>query len=317
MPVAERMSGEDTRAAAEAVLAAELARIVESGEYAAWFEKQAAFHRYSPNNAMWILAQKPDASRVASYRTWQQVGRQVRRGERGIVVFHPKPFWVDPTTGERVRPPSTDVGKARLVRKVSFGTGYVFDIAQTQGESLALGRPAPEHAPRALLDHLEGYCDDNRIATAIEPLPEGVSGYYRRHGDLVVLSSSTSVGERASTLAHELAHREDPELVAAHEAGDVGFYAHTRGDCEAVAEASAHAISARFGHDVTGASAGYIAAWVDGDVDRFKQLHSRVGQVTRRLVPPDRLDRTLDKGRDAARTQAQARRSARRGGGRR
>lgn len=311
------MSSQQRKAAVEVALEVELGRIVESGEYAAWFAKQSVFHRYSPTNSMWILAQRPDASRVASYRTWQQVGRQVRRGERGIVVFHPKPFWVDPATGRRVRPPTTDAGKARLVRKVSFGTGYVFDISQTDGESLTLGRPAPADAPKALLDHLEGYCSGHGITVATKLLRAGLSGYYRRDGDTVVVSSATSAGERAATLAHELAHREDPELIAAHDAGDGAFYAHNRSDCEAVAEASAHAISARFGHDITAASAGYIAAWVDGDIDRFKQMHGRVGQVTRRLVPPDRLDRTLAAGRDAAHQKARQRHQTARGGGRR
>jgi hypothetical protein len=67
-----------------------------------------------------------------------------------------------------------------------------------------------------------------------------------------------------------------------------------------VAEAAAHTISARFGHDITGHAAGYIAGWIRGDVDRFKQLHERVGQVARQLVPPDQLDRVID----AARAQA-------------
>ena len=61
-----------------------------------------------------------------------------------------------------------------------------------------------------------------------------------------------------------------------------------------MAEAAAHTISARFNHDITGHSAGYIAGWIGGDVDRFRQLHERVGQVTCQLVPPDRLDRLLD-----------------------
>ena len=96
---------EDRRAEVQAALEDELKRIVDAGEYAAWFAKLSSFHRYSPNNGAWILAQAPDATKVASYRTWQQIGRQVHKGETGIMVFHPKPYWVDPATGERVRPP--------------------------------------------------------------------------------------------------------------------------------------------------------------------------------------------------------------------
>ena len=41
----------------------------------------ARFHAYSPTNVLLILAQKPTATRVAGYRTWQSLGRQVNKGE--------------------------------------------------------------------------------------------------------------------------------------------------------------------------------------------------------------------------------------------
>ncbi|HEX2029177.1 MAG TPA: hypothetical protein VHF25_14380, partial [Nitriliruptorales bacterium] len=134
----------------------------------------------------------------------------------------------------------------------------------------------------------------------LRKLRPGLSGYYQREGDRIVLRAGDSPGGRSATLAHELAHREDPELIAAHGAGDRGYYTHNRPDCEAVAEAAAHTISARFVYDITGHSAGYIAGWIRGDVERFKQLHERVGLVARQLLPPDVLDRLLD----AARAQA-------------
>jgi len=80
---------EHRRAAAEVALERELRRIVDSGEYGEWFRRMSLFHRYAPTNSLWIMAQladRPDASGiVASYRTWQRLGRQVRKGERGIM----------------------------------------------------------------------------------------------------------------------------------------------------------------------------------------------------------------------------------------
>ena len=305
---ATQTSVEERRAAAEDALERELRRIVDSGEYGQWFRRMSLFHRYAPANSLWImgqLADRPDATGVvASYRTWQQLGRQVRKGERGVMVWYPKPYWVDPATGDRVRPPKSEADQARLHRRVAFGVGYVFDLSATDGEPLPeLARPAPDQAPQELADHLDRYCRDHQITVETRQLPQGLAGYYQREADRIVLDAGASPGERLATLAHELAHREDPKLIAAHAAGDRGYYAHNRPDCEAVAEAAAHTISARFGHDITGHSAGYIAGWVRGDVDRFKQLHERVGQVTRQLVPPDHLDQVLD----AARTQATAR----------
>ena len=308
---------EDRRAAAEDVLERELRRIVDSGEYGEWFRRMSLFHRYTPTNSLWIMAQlagRKDASGiVASYRTWQQLGRQVRKGERGIMVWHPRPYWVDPATGERAKPSASEADRGRLKRRVSFGVGYVFDLSATEGEPLPqLGRPAPDRAPQELGDHLHRYCAEHRIAVEIRQLREALAGYYQRDGDRIVLGSGITNGERVAVLAHELAHREDPELVAAHVAGDRAYYAHNRPDCEAVAEAAAHTISARFGHDITGHSAGYIADWIRGDIDRFKQLHERVGQVTRQLVPPNQLDEVLD----AARTRVTAEASVRTTAGR-
>lgn len=56
----------------------------------AWMKYLAfaqAFHRYSMGNLLLILAQCPGTTRVAGYRTWQNLGRQVRKGETGIRIF--------------------------------------------------------------------------------------------------------------------------------------------------------------------------------------------------------------------------------------
>ena len=296
-----RISPEERHAQAQAQLDAELRRIVDSGEYATWFSKMASFHRYSPTNTMWILGQAPQATKVASYRTWQQLGRQVRKGETGIMVFHPKPYWVDPATGQRIPPPRSDVQRARAEQRTGFGVGHVFDVAQTDGEPLPeLGRPAPADAPEALREHLERWCAEQHVTVTTRALPPGLAGYYRRDTDQIVLATDNTPGEAVATLAHELAHRHDPELVHAEIVGDRRYYAHHRPDCEAVAEAAAHAISARFGHDITGHAAGYIAGWVDGDVDRLVALQGRVGKVTATLLPPDQLDLALDVARQQA-----------------
>jgi hypothetical protein len=49
----------------------------------------ARFHTYSFGNVMLIARQKPDASNVAGIRTWNSLGRFVKRGEKGILILAP------------------------------------------------------------------------------------------------------------------------------------------------------------------------------------------------------------------------------------
>ncbi|MGC8474119.1 MAG: ArdC-like ssDNA-binding domain-containing protein, partial [Candidatus Dormibacteria bacterium] len=54
-------------------------QLTDSKEWERWLRVRGRFHRYSFHNQLLILRQFPEASQVAGYRTWQSVGRQVRR----------------------------------------------------------------------------------------------------------------------------------------------------------------------------------------------------------------------------------------------
>src|SRR5690348_12201914 len=62
---------------------AQVAELVNGEQWRAMLAAAARFHHYSFGNVLLILRQNPEATRVAGYRTWQGLGRQVRKGERG------------------------------------------------------------------------------------------------------------------------------------------------------------------------------------------------------------------------------------------
>src|ERR671939_502212 len=64
-------------------------QIQDSETFRRYLDAQAKFHRYSWGNVLLILSQRPDSSQVAGYKTWQALGRQVRRGETGIRIMVP------------------------------------------------------------------------------------------------------------------------------------------------------------------------------------------------------------------------------------
>jgi len=69
-----------------------LVAALESGQsevLTAYLGAMAKFHSYSFGNIMLIARQKPDATHVAGVRSWNSLGRFVKRGEKGIFILAP------------------------------------------------------------------------------------------------------------------------------------------------------------------------------------------------------------------------------------
>ncbi len=79
---------------------------------------------FSFGNVMLIARQKPDATNVAGLRTWNSLGRFVKRGEKGIFILAPmigkKRKENEPATEEDQK----TSGESRLY---GFRAVYVFD----------------------------------------------------------------------------------------------------------------------------------------------------------------------------------------------
>ncbi len=49
----------------------------------------ARFHWFSLGNILLIATQRPTARQVAGFKAWQESGRNVKQGEKGIMIFAP------------------------------------------------------------------------------------------------------------------------------------------------------------------------------------------------------------------------------------
>jgi hypothetical protein len=90
----------------------------------AYLGAMAKFHTYSFGNIMLIARQKPDATNVAGLRTWNSLGRFVKRGEKGIFILAPmigKKRNEEEATAEKDKRSN---GEARLY---GFRAVYVFE----------------------------------------------------------------------------------------------------------------------------------------------------------------------------------------------
>ncbi len=143
--------------------------------------------------------QRPDATPVAGLYAWNQLGRKVKKGEKGIRILAPM-------MGVRRKPDEEaekDITKQNRLVLVGFRNAHVFDIAQTEGADL------PEMARffgdvGGYRDRLIGFISsqgielefNERIAPAL-----GIS-----YSGRIAILPGQSKAEEFGTLVHELAH---------------------------------------------------------------------------------------------------------------
>src|ERR687885_713321 len=96
-------------------------------DFQRYLRTAATFHQYSTNNVLLILSQRPEATRVAGYRAWQALGRQVKKGEKAISIFAPRPYRV--TTED-------EQGEEQTREGLTFRSVPVFDVSQTEGDAI-------------------------------------------------------------------------------------------------------------------------------------------------------------------------------------
>lgn len=245
--------------------------------FQAWLRARALFHDYSLNNCMLIAMQRPDASRVAGYKAWQQLGRQVRKGERGIRILAPMVGKVEV---------ETEHGTEKRARVFGFKCVSVFDVSQTDGDALPevdyrhLEGEAPD-----LADHLCAIAMAAGLTISREaPHSPGASGELERATKTIRVSPDLSGAMAAKVVAHELGHYFDPWL-----AEHPHLYAQHRGDAEAVAESCAYVVCAAYGIDAGPSAVGYVTSWTLGNGERVRDLAERIDHAARLvLAQPER-----------------------------
>jgi antirestriction protein ArdC len=93
----------------------------------------ARFHAYSFGNCLLIATQYPAARQVAGWRGWNELGRRVKQGEKGIMIFAPilsDPKRVDGQTNGDAEA-NAETTQPQLL---GFRPVKVWDVDQTEGE---------------------------------------------------------------------------------------------------------------------------------------------------------------------------------------
>jgi len=171
-----------------------------------YLDVQSRFDRYSVANALLILAQKPDATRIADFDTWKEQGAFIRKKETGFYILEP---------GEEYQREDGTVG-------ISYNPKKMFDISQT-GNSRKRETPTyPDDRTRikALMDHAPVPI---RISDA---LPEGTNALYRPEAREIQIRKGMDAGNIFRALSQELAHAEMDKGDGSYRRSDHAFHAY-------------------------------------------------------------------------------------------
>ncbi len=261
--------------------------VFESEKYKEYLKFASKFTDYSARNTMLINLQRPDATLVAAYGKWKQLGRQVEKGETGISILAPVTYKTNNVL-EVERPAVDEFGnqlynddgteKVETVEKpltgLAFKKVYVFDVSQTSGKEI----PDP-------VGELTGDIDASRkeaVFAALKKVADaefefkdiqgGAKGYYSAAKNLIVIKTGMSDAQTLKTAFHETAHNllHDPKkkIVTAKS---------PRNEKEVQAESVAFMVAEKFGLDTSEYSFPYIASWSEGK--QLEQLKNSLQEI--------------------------------------
>jgi hypothetical protein len=160
----------------------------------------AKFRNYSFGNIMLIARQKPDASKVAGFRTWNSLGRFVRRAEKGIFILAPMVGKARKNNASEEQPEDAKQNQSRLY---GFRAVYVFDITQTEGKDLPTLTEVHGDVS-GYRERLVKFVETQGIALSYSDKIAPAKGLSQ--GGKITLLSGMQAAEEFSTLAHEIAH---------------------------------------------------------------------------------------------------------------
>ncbi len=226
----------------------------------------ARFHRYSFGNVLLILSQSATATHVAGFGTWKQMGRFVKKGEKGILII--APMSIRPKDD---KPEQSQEQSERAKPILRFRGVYVFDVTQTDGQPL----PEPSRVggdPRHHLTQIKELVAEKGIKLDYDDLPMGADGVSR--GGRISIRPGLQPANEFSVIVHELAH----ELL---HRGDQRPTSKTVRETEA--EAVAYVVCQAIGLETGSAASDYIQLY-DGKTETLAASLDRIQHVAADII---------------------------------
>jgi antirestriction protein ArdC len=220
--------------------------LMNADTYRAALAFRQKLHQYSFGNCWLIYKQCPHASYIAGYKRWQELGRQVKKGETSIAIMAPL-----------TRKEKNDSGEDKYT-VFGFRASSVFDISQTEGEAVP-EYPKPQvlaedsETIQATLKRSEQFSTIRGFPITRKDLEPGTMGSFSPRDGQIALSLSAPPLQQVKTLVHELAH------ALMHRTESTRPY-HVH---ELEAESCAFLVCHTLGLDTSRYSFAYLANWAE------------------------------------------------------
>lgn len=262
--------------------------VFQSDKYKQFLNVMAKFPRYSVNNTMLIMMQRPDAQLCQSFTGWKQMGRYVKKGEKGISILAPAPYKIEreQTKLDEKGRPVFDADGEPVKEKVevtirAFKVVKTFDLSQTDGKEL------PTIGPSELVGNIEGYPKLLQALQEISPVPVSfelidgdAKGFYHLEDKKIVVQDGLSAGQTIKTLLHEMAHEKLHDKDNVPEAKDI-----SRNGKEVEAESVAYVVCQHYGINTSDYSFSYVAGWSEGkETPELKASLDKIRQTASEFI---------------------------------
>jgi hypothetical protein len=166
----------------------------------AYLTAMGRFRRYSFFNILEIARQRPGATRVAGMYTWNQLGRRVKKGEKGIRILAP----VIGVRRKKDTEAAKDVTQQNEAVLVGFRSAWVFDEEQTTGPDLPQLASTVTGDVGAYRERLMDFALQQGIEIDFKESIAPALGMC--YGNKIVLLPGQSPAEEFTTLVHEVSH---------------------------------------------------------------------------------------------------------------
>ncbi len=246
--------------------------IIETGKYQEFLTFMKKFHNYSFYNRLLIFSQNPDATRVAGYCKWKELGRGVKSNPKRIFILHPMHCKVERKNEKENESEDVDIEKENSTL-LKFGWAIVYDISDTYIRKNAKEVPLFDDIRLNASSTKKFYNTLLKISPVkvnIESTANGSDGYYSKKENRIVLSSNQSEDDLTATLLHEISH-------ALYDDFD---YSKERDLSEIFVESVAYITADYFGLDTSKCSFSYITKWSKGDTKNLLKLGSKIQKAS-------------------------------------